>query len=125
VVERLTSVRPATLGQALRIPGVTPAAVAIVAAHLIAPPYTPHSDTLPVCRRETSNRGLSTRCEGERLPSGWSADGLISYYELLTRWNRKINLTSIEGEDAAIDRLLLEPLGGPLPPERGGPSHRH
>jgi 16S rRNA (guanine527-N7)-methyltransferase len=38
------------------------------------------------------------------------ADGLISYYELLTRWNRKINLTSIENEDAAIDRLLLEPL---------------
>lgn len=34
VVERLSQVRPATLGQASRIPGVTPAAVAIVSARL-------------------------------------------------------------------------------------------
>ena len=38
------------------------------------------------------------------------ADGLIAYYELLVRWNRKINLTSLENSDEAIDRLLLEPL---------------
>jgi 16S rRNA (guanine527-N7)-methyltransferase len=38
------------------------------------------------------------------------ADKLTAYYELLVRWNRKINLTSIEDVDEAIDRLLLEPL---------------
>jgi 16S rRNA (guanine527-N7)-methyltransferase len=38
------------------------------------------------------------------------ADSLTSYYELLSRWNRKINLTALDNPDAAIDRLLLEPI---------------
>ena len=33
MVERLTSVRPETLAQAQRVPGVTPAAVALIASH--------------------------------------------------------------------------------------------
>jgi tRNA uridine 5-carboxymethylaminomethyl modification enzyme len=37
IVERLTAVRPGTLGQASRIPGVTPAAVAVIAAYLDRP----------------------------------------------------------------------------------------
>jgi 16S rRNA (guanine527-N7)-methyltransferase len=35
---------------------------------------------------------------------------LTAYYELLSRWNRKINLTALENADEAIDRLLLEPV---------------
>ncbi len=35
---------------------------------------------------------------------------LTAYYELLSRWNRKINLTALDDPDEAIDRLLLEPL---------------
>ena len=34
VVERLAQIRPDTLGHALRVPGVTPAAVAVLAAYL-------------------------------------------------------------------------------------------
>jgi tRNA uridine 5-carboxymethylaminomethyl modification enzyme len=34
VVEKLTKVRPLTLGQALRIPGITPAAVSLVNVYI-------------------------------------------------------------------------------------------
>jgi 16S rRNA (guanine527-N7)-methyltransferase len=46
---------------------------------------------------------------GVFLPEDLTA-GLTSYYELLSRWNQKINLTSLSDPDEAIDRLLLEPL---------------
>ena len=46
---------------------------------------------------------------GIRLSDDLSA-GLTAYYELLARWNRKINLTGLTDADEAIDRLLLEPL---------------
>jgi tRNA uridine 5-carboxymethylaminomethyl modification enzyme len=42
MVQRLTEVRPATLGQALRIPGVTPAAVAVIAMYLERSPEARH-----------------------------------------------------------------------------------
>lgn len=35
---------------------------------------------------------------------------LIAYFELLFRWNSKINLTALDDPDEAVDRLLLEPL---------------
>lgn len=40
------------------------------------------------------------------------ADGLWTYFELLLRWNRKINLTAFDTDkpDPALDRLLIEPL---------------
>jgi len=41
-------------------------------------------------------------------------EGLETYYQLLTKWNAKINLTAYQlvpaGEDEAIDRLLIEPV---------------
>ena len=37
MVERLSTIRPGTLGQASRIPGVTPAAVAVIGAYLDRP----------------------------------------------------------------------------------------
>jgi 16S rRNA (guanine527-N7)-methyltransferase len=46
---------------------------------------------------------------GVFLPDGLG-DRLASYYELLSRWNRKINLTALDNPDEAIDRLLLEPI---------------
>ena len=54
------------------------------------------------------------------IPEGL-ADRLAAYYELLARWNRKINLTSIDGVDEAIDRLLLEPIAASryVPAEAG------
>lgn len=38
------------------------------------------------------------------------SEQLAAYYELLSRWNRKINLTALDDPDQAIDRLLLEPV---------------
>jgi 16S rRNA (guanine527-N7)-methyltransferase len=46
---------------------------------------------------------------GIRLTDDLSAS-LTAYYELLARWNRKINLTGLTDPDEAIDRLLMEPL---------------
>ncbi len=42
------------------------------------------------------------------------ADGIERYFQLLTKWNEKINLTAFRldcgGSDESIDRLLIEPL---------------
>ncbi len=38
------------------------------------------------------------------------SEQLAVYYELLERWNRKINLTALDDPDLAIDRLLIEPV---------------
>jgi 16S rRNA (guanine527-N7)-methyltransferase len=60
-------------------------------------------------------RDLKTRLNRRAAKSGVFlandlSDRLIAYYELLARWNRKINLTSLDDPDEAIDRLLLEPI---------------
>ena len=44
------------------------------------------------------------------FPSDDLASGLVDYFDLLSRWIKKINLTALDDADEAIDRLLLEPL---------------
>ena len=88
--------RPETLGQALRIPGITPAAVALVAAHVSGALSAARTvGALKRCPRTC--RRTSSSAHGLRalrsLPS--VEQKLLAYFELLTRWNRKINLTSL------------------------------
>lgn len=58
---------------------------------------------------------LSRRAKAADVPLGIDlAEKLGTYYQLLTKWNAKINLTAFrltpEGDDQAIDRLLIEPV---------------
>ncbi|HXW06546.1 MAG TPA: 16S rRNA (guanine(527)-N(7))-methyltransferase RsmG [Vicinamibacterales bacterium] len=46
---------------------------------------------------------------GVFLPDALS-EGLLAYFDLLARWNRKINLTALDDSDEAVDRLLIEPV---------------
>jgi 16S rRNA (guanine527-N7)-methyltransferase len=63
-----------------------------------------------VSSRDVRSRLVRRAAKGNLfLPDGL-ADRLAAYYDLLSRWNRNINLTSIDNVDEAIDRLLLEPL---------------
>lgn len=68
---------------------------------------------IALTRRELLTRlGRRARRAGLQLDAE-VADGLIEYIELLARWNRKINLTSLplaEPTDETFDRLLIEPL---------------
>lgn len=58
MLERLSTIRPATLGQASRIPGVTPAAVAVIAAYLDRPRHSGRA--LSARARRESTQGPST-----------------------------------------------------------------
>ena len=65
--------------------------------------------TLSVARDFKVRLERRSRRAGLSLDAGL-IDQLVSYFELLARWNRKINLTSITQPDEAIDRLAIEPL---------------
>jgi 16S rRNA (guanine527-N7)-methyltransferase len=60
--------------------------------------------------RDTRSRLLKRASRAGLFLTDELADGLVSYYELLYRWNRKINLTALEDGDQAVDRLLVEPV---------------
>ena len=60
-------------------------------------------------------RDFNSRLTRRAIRAGLSLnDELIeklgAFYALLSRWNEKINLTSLADPDEAVDRLLLEPL---------------
>jgi 16S rRNA (guanine527-N7)-methyltransferase len=71
------------------------------------------SDLLQCLTARASRAGIEIR------PT--DADRLVAYYELLERWNRTINLTSLRDRDGAMDRLLIEPVAAsaflPLNPQ--------
>lgn len=60
--------------------------------------------------RDFRSRLQRRAAKAKVLLPGDLPDRLAAYYELLARWNRKINLTALENVDDAIDRLLLEPV---------------
>ena len=72
--------------------------------------------------RDVRSRLVRRAARANLFLSGELADRLAAYYDLLSRWNRKINLTSIDNVDEAIDRLLLEPLAAVR--HFPGPVHR-
>jgi 16S rRNA (guanine527-N7)-methyltransferase len=58
---------------------------------------------------------LDARLSQRAAIAGLSLDAslhsaLLAYYEVLLRWNAKVNLTALTDPDEAIDRLLLEPV---------------
>jgi len=63
-----------------------------------------------VAPRDFQTRLVRRAAKAGLFPSDDLVNSLSEYYELLARWNRKINLTALSDPDEAIDRLLLEPL---------------
>lgn len=66
-----------------------------------------------------ANREFRERLRRRAKSAGISLDATLTqnletYYQLLSKWNAKINLTAFrltpEGQDDAIDRLLIEPV---------------
>jgi 16S rRNA (guanine527-N7)-methyltransferase len=66
-----------------------------------------------------ANREFRERLRRRARSAGISLEATLTesleiYYQLLTKWNAKINLTAFrltpEGQDDAIDRLLIEPV---------------
>ena len=62
---------------------------------------------------EFRERTTSLASSAQILLTANQVDQLWTYYQLLSRWNRRINLTSLRLEpllDATLSRLLIEPL---------------
>ncbi len=63
-----------------------------------------------MARRDVA-AGLRRRAAKAGVPmTGELVAKLAVYYELLLRWNEKINLTSVGDRDQSLDRMLVEPI---------------
>jgi 16S rRNA (guanine527-N7)-methyltransferase len=63
-----------------------------------------------VAPRDFATRLTRRAARAGLFPNEELVEQLASFYALLSRWNQKINLTSLSDPDEAIDRLILEPL---------------
>src|SRR5688572_28163926 len=69
-------------------------------------------------------KSLAARLSERAAMAGLTLDdplrpALLAYYEVLRRWNAKVNLTALTDTDEAIDRLLLEPVAAARYLEQG------
>ncbi len=93
--------RPASLGRAARLPGVTPAALAILAAHL---------------RRGDTHGHLSRPTLPVKHTSAWlcvsreTQSRLGRFVDLVQKWGRTINLIGDREPEAIWDRHVLDSL---------------
>ena len=60
--------------------------------------------------RDFSNRLIRRATRAGLFLTDDLTEQLATFYSLLSRWNQKINLTALQNQDEAIDRLILEPL---------------
>ena len=111
VVEKCSRRRPRTVGEASRIPGVTPAAVAIISAHVARA-----GGPLPPERFEEILRRRGARLRARRAAS-IEPSPLARYLSELDRWRRRINLTGdLTAEELAAHALESALLASDLIP---------
>ena len=64
----------------------------------------------PLDRRTLAERLRLRAARAQLDVSGQLLEGLLSYVELLHRWNARVNLTRLDAGDDGLDRLIVEPL---------------
>jgi hypothetical protein len=110
VQQKLAEQRPQTLGQASRIPGVTPAAISILLVCLKRRQGERPDRTAPGSRHESGGaaaEGLAIL--GIALPESGQSK-LLAYVALLEKWNRTFQLTAIKDPAQAVSHHLLDSL---------------
>ena len=103
IVARLDRVRPVTVGQAARIPGVTPRRCC--GAGRLPYPESPKMSSLLEFERE-----LRRATESFTALTPEQVTALHSHFELLVRWNRVLNLTRDDSLRVAVERHYAESL---------------